>query len=125
MLSSADKIEMETPLVEADQMAALTAAAGVETAMAIIAAFKNSNEELFEALTNQIRENDYLEAAKSAHALKGSAANLGAIALSETAREMEIACKEKCTADLEQKLQALQALMDATTTALEEVVNGI
>ncbi len=122
MLVSAENIEQPNMLVEAEQMMMLAQSAGAETAMAILTAFKNSNAEILNDLGNHAQSMNYDEVAKSAHALKGSAGNLGATALAEQARLVEVACKNKDADQLAVLLEALPATIDETAFALEAII---
>ena len=79
--------------IEIDQLNGLIAAAGVDGAREILDAFWKSTEELLDLMSTQVNEGDLALAAKTAHALKGMAANVGASKLSATASEMEEACR--------------------------------
>ena len=71
-----------------------------------------------ERLKRATGSGDSEEAAKAAHSLKGAAANLGLLALSEVAKEMEQKAKEGVMKEvagriglLEQKLQEVSSLI--------------
>ena len=77
-----------------EQVDGLVAAAGVDGTKEILEAFWRSTSDLLETLSSQITEGSFEPAAKTAHAVKGSAANIGAHRLSDTATAIEQACKE-------------------------------
>lgn len=77
-----------------EQVDGLVAAAGIEGTREILDAFWRSTTTLLETLSSQITQGSLEPAAKTAHAIKGSAANIGAHKLSETATAIEQACKE-------------------------------
>ncbi len=79
--------------LQVEQIDSIVAAAGVEGARDILDAFWRSTMELLEGLASQIAEGDFGLAAQTAHAVKGSAANVGAQLLSTTAATIENACK--------------------------------
>jgi HPt (histidine-containing phosphotransfer) domain-containing protein len=95
------------PIIEAEQLTVLAEAAGKEAIEPILDAFWQSNDELFGQLTQAFATGDAGEAAKIAHALKGSASNLGALRLSESAKAVERAAK---AGDLETARDALGRL---------------
>lgn len=80
-------------LIDFSQIDALLCAAGREGVSAILQAFWRSTDNLASELERRIGDCDFSEAAKAAHALKGSAANVGANRLASAARAVEIACK--------------------------------
>lgn len=77
-----------------EQVDGLVAAAGIEGTREILDAFWRSTTELLETLSSQVTQGSFELAAKTAHAVKGSAANIGAHRLSETATAIEKACKD-------------------------------
>ncbi len=79
--------------IETDQLNGLIAAAGVDGAREILNAFWQSTEELLDVLSKQVNAGDLELASKTAHAIKGMAANVGAARLSSTASDLEVACK--------------------------------
>jgi HPt (histidine-containing phosphotransfer) domain-containing protein len=60
----------------------------------MIASFLNDMPQYIEALKRDIEGGDVGAAGSSAHALKGVAANLSALALADAAKDIEHACKE-------------------------------
>lgn len=80
-------------LIDGEQVRVLADAAGKEAVTPILDAFWTSNEELLAQLGEAIASGDTEAAAKVAHALKGSASNLGANAVAETSRQVEAAAK--------------------------------
>ena len=80
-------------MIEEEQLRGLAEAAGKETVMPILDAFWASNDELLAALQAALTSGDADAISKTGHALKGSASNLGATALAETARSVEMAGK--------------------------------
>ncbi|WDI32050.1 Hpt domain-containing protein [Hyphococcus flavus] len=79
--------------LQEEQVDGLVAAAGADGAMAILDAFNRSTVELLNAIGENLREGLLDDASRTAHALKGSAANVGAAALAESGTEIEEACK--------------------------------
>lgn len=80
-------------VLDREQIDGLVEAAGIDGAREILDAFHRSTQELLAKLKDELGRGDLAEAARSAHALKGSAMNVGALALSSAARFVEDACK--------------------------------
>ncbi len=106
--------------IEIDQLNGLIAAAGVEGAREILDAFWKSTEELLDLMSTQVTEGDLALAAKTAHALKGMAANVGASKLSATASEMEAACRNNALGDAPDHVQEARANFEAARGSLLE-----
>ena len=79
--------------VETEQLDGLLEAAGVAGVREILAAFWRSTDGLVAELRGQIAREDRQGAMRSAHALKGSALNVGAIRFAETVRRIEDLCR--------------------------------
>lgn len=114
---------MENPVTEdvinSEQMDMLITSAGVDTAKAILDAFWKSNDEIVAALATHLSANDFKEASASAHALKGSAANLGAMRLSNRARDIEVACRDSNCAGAKELLEKVRTDIVATRRAFD------
>lgn len=88
--------ELKTaPILDPEQIDGLVAAAGVDGTREILAAYWRSTDTLLRSLQDQLSRGDVIEAAKTAHALKGSSLNVGATRLSWSARAIEDACRVK------------------------------
>lgn len=83
------------PILDCEQIDSLVVAAGVDGTREILTAFWRSTENLLRTLQDQLSRGDVIEAAKTAHALKGSSLNVGAMRLSCDARAIEDACRSK------------------------------
>ncbi|MHA7872517.1 MAG: Hpt domain-containing protein [Hyphococcus sp.] len=79
--------------LQVEQIDGLIAAAGVDGAQQILDAFWRSTTELVDTLADQVRQNALDLASQTAHAVKGSAANVGAQRLAQTASRFEEACR--------------------------------
>jgi HPt (histidine-containing phosphotransfer) domain-containing protein len=110
--------------LDVTQIDCLLEIAGVEGVNDIIGAFWKSTDALLATMRIAIENGDGAEAARLAHALKGSAANVGAMALAATARAMEGGVKagdfgaakaafHRSTAVYEETRSALCARVDA------------
>lgn len=64
------------------------------------------------ALKEAVATNDADRAAKAAHSLKGAAANLGLMDLSEMAKQVEMKAKQGALQGVEEKIDALQAKLN-------------
>lgn len=96
--------------LQAEQVDGLVAAAGVDGAIAILDAFQRSTVDLLSVIGEDLRTGALSEASRTAHAVKGSAANVGATALAESAAAIETACKDGDGAVASQKLSEAQTL---------------
>ncbi len=78
-------------IIDSSQIGSLLEAAGRVGVVSILEAFWRSTDNLIEKTSTALAAQDYDEAAKSSHALKGSAANVGACGLANSARRLELA----------------------------------
>ena len=76
------------------QIDSLVAAAGPDGAREILEAFWSSTTSLLQSLEKELHDAAFDIAAQTAHAVKGSAANVGANRLSKRVAMIEIACRE-------------------------------
>lgn len=95
--------------LQVEQIDGLVAAAGVDGTQAILDAFWRSTTDLLETLNGQIGQDTLDLAAQTAHAVKGSAANVGAQRLAAAAALVEEACK---TGDKNAIDAALQSVLE-------------
>ncbi|MDZ7628636.1 MAG: Hpt domain-containing protein [Parvularculaceae bacterium] len=79
----------QTSLIELEQIDSLLEAAGVDGVRDILAAFWRSTDDLSAELVRCIDKGECVPAGRTAHAIKGSAANVGAHQLAISAREVE------------------------------------
>lgn len=82
-------------LLDTEQFDGLVDAAGVEGVRDILAAFWRSTDGLIVDLNASLVAPDQQAALRAAHALKGSALNVGAVRFADTLRRLELACKEQ------------------------------
>lgn len=99
--------------IQLDQVNSLVTAAGVDGARAILDAFQRSTTDLLVSMTEGVRGGALGEASRDAHAVKGSAANVGAQLLADTAAMIERACKAGDAATAADMLCDAQTLFDA------------
>lgn len=113
-----------TQLLDREQIDSLVAAAGVEGARDILDAFHRSTVELLNKLKDELGRGDLGEASRTAHALKGSALNVGALALSNAARVVEDACKTDNVSMAIGQLPGAGEQFNQTVAALESVLSN-
>ncbi|MEM6414168.1 MAG: Hpt domain-containing protein [Pseudomonadota bacterium] len=111
---------MSDIIIETEQLDGLLAAAGEDGLREILDAFWRSTDELLAALNNQISESDFDEAARTAHAIKGSASNVGAQLLAATAKAVEAACEAKDQNGLTTNYETAVSAVGKTRDAIEE-----
>lgn len=119
-----DPLENMADYLQLDQVNGLIAAAGVDGLREILEAFWRSTASLLEGLTAQAQGRSYDEAAQTAHAIKGSAANIGAQRLADIATEVEDACRSQddqkldaCVTAIHNDFDAVRVLFDAHLAA--------
>lgn len=107
-------------LVDFSQIDALLSAAGRDGVNAIMDAFWRSSDQLIERLRIQIGCEDFSEAARTAHALKGSALNVGASLLAGAARAIETACMATDAISAGDALCAIEAAYERTRAVMTD-----
>ena len=100
------------------QIDALIEIAGREGVCEILQAFWRSTDSLASLLKTLLDEGNLVEAAKTAHAVKGSAANVGANLLASAARSLEVDCKSANFTEAAEALTRLLAAYEETRKAL-------
>jgi len=107
------------PLLDCDQIDGLVAAAGLKGTREILAAFWRSSDTLIRALQEQLGRGDFTEASRTAHALKGSSLNVGAMRLSCAARAIEDACRTKDTESALKRVTVVEKQYAETVAAFD------
>ena len=107
-------------VLETEQIDGLLAAAGCEGVNQILEAFWRSTNALLGALKTHLDSQNWAEAARAAHALKGSSANVGAAQLSAAAREFETQCHTSDVDGAQKALADTGAAYERTKTAFHE-----
>ena len=74
----------------------------------LVEIFLNTAEDELSNLEDAIEKLNFDQIAKSAHAIKGSSANLRLMYISETAKSIELAAKEKRKIDYKKNYQTLK-----------------
>jgi len=106
--------------LEVAQIDALLAAAGADGVKDIFDAFWSSAGDLVDTLAGQVSGGDRAGAAASAHALKGSAANVGASGISQLAARIEEAARSEDSQALQTLLAGLLENVAATRALVDE-----
>jgi two-component system sensor histidine kinase/response regulator len=89
----------------------------------ILAKFGDSQASAIRDIRTNVQSGDMETATRTAHTLRGVAANLGAMGLSSAAQQVEATLKAGNTSHLEQLLQAVAAELDPLLAAIS-VLNG-
>jgi HPt (histidine-containing phosphotransfer) domain-containing protein len=114
----------QASLLESDQIDSLLDVAGVDGVRDILAAFWRSTDELSADLSRCVATGECTQAARSAHALKGSAANVGALRLADAARDVEAHSKTGDLVAAKHALEKLASIYRDTRAALESHVDA-
>lgn len=105
-------------LIDYSQIDSLIEAAGRRGVDEILAAFWKSTNDLGALLKAQVDAASYAEAARTAHAVKGSAANVGANLLASAAKDVESCCKAEDAGGARAALLKFDAAYTQTRSAL-------
>jgi len=114
--------DTEVEHLQADQINSLISAAGIDGTREIMDTFWRSTADLLAALASQIAEQSLPAAAGTAHAIKGSAANVGAVSLAQTASDIEEACKSGASEGAKNLLGAADKNFLAVRQCFEELL---
>ena len=109
--------------IHADQIDGLIAAAGIDGAKDIMEAFWRSTSDLLKALTAQAAEGDFTHLAQTAHAIKGSAANVGALRLAHTAMAIERSMRDEEAATLASLVAKIRDEYEAARRVFDDHLN--
>lgn len=115
---SAAQVE-KAPCIDHGQIDGLVAAAGVDGTLEILKAFWRSTDSLLAALREQLTASSTLDASRTAHALKGSALNVGATRLSLAIRGIEDCCRDSNFLEALSLLDAAERHYAETVAAFE------
>ncbi|WP_027181350.1 Hpt domain-containing protein [Oleidesulfovibrio alaskensis] len=86
----------------------------------LYAAYLEDTPQKLLALAAAVSTGNFKEAGHVAHTLKGSSATVGAAAMSDKAREMELACQQGNLREAESARHALEQLFSAVRKAILE-----
>ncbi len=78
----------------------------------LLGVFLESTKDLLISLQTSIENNDYENIARASHSIKGSAANLTLMDISEIAKELETSARNKLTINYQEKLDSLEKLIN-------------
>ena len=106
-------------ILEVEQIDGLLEAAGTDGVREIMSAFWRSSDALTLGLSTHLDTEDTTGAARTAHALKGSAANVGACQLADCARLIEDHCKSGDLQAAKEALVKLSLIYQETRAAVE------
>lgn len=115
-----EPLKNEDAHLHTEQLDGLVAAAGVDGARAVLDAFWRTTSQLLESMNMQVSDNTLHLAGQTAHAVKGSAANVGAQRLAASAARFETACHAGDQAAIEEALHAIAADFAAVREHFEE-----
>ncbi len=111
-------------LIESEQIDGLLEIAGVDGVKEILDAFWRSTDQLTADLARSVRNGECVAAARTAHALKGSAANVGANRLAEAARIVEVRSRSGELREANEAIERLAAIYRETREALERHIEA-
>ncbi|NRA30413.1 MAG: Hpt domain-containing protein [Parvularculaceae bacterium] len=109
-------------MIDDEQISMLIEGAGVDAVRPILEAYWESNDELTAALQQGLDAGDTTDIAASAHGLKGSSANLGAIVVADRAKEIELAAKAGDIGAAKAAFDKLAADISATKEAFDQLL---
>lgn len=109
-------------IIDDQQIAMLVEGAGAEAVRPILEAYWVSNEELSAELGQGIEAGDPAAIAATAHGLKGSSANLGAVRVADRAKEIELAAKSGDLSRVAELFSALPQDIEETKLAFNRVL---
>lgn len=109
-------------IIDDEQLRMLIEGAGVDAVRPILEAYWESNAELQAALAASLEESDPGKVATTAHGLKGSSANLGAVLVASRALEIELAAKEGNIDAAKEAYAKLDDDIAETKKAFEELI---
>jgi len=91
-----------------------------DLARALIATFLEDMPRQIKTLKASFESENFDEATRQAHTIKGAAANTGAVALSRAAADLELAGKQKDTGKMTRLISELEQILDMTQQAMEK-----
>jgi HPt (histidine-containing phosphotransfer) domain-containing protein len=109
-------------IIDKEQITMLVEGAGAEAVRPILDAYWVSNEELAAQLDQSIKAADPAGIAATAHGLKGSSANLGAIKVADRAKQIELAAKSGDLKRVAELFRALPTDIEETKAAFNKVL---
>jgi HPt (histidine-containing phosphotransfer) domain-containing protein len=111
---------MPDSAVDRNTLEALTSTTDRAFVIELIDTFLDDASSLLESLTTTLAENDTEGFRRAAHSLKSNAASLGALSLSESAKELEMMGKSDDLSSAGTKLEPLREEYARVVAALKE-----
>ena len=108
---------MRQEMIERDQIDGIVASAGVEIAAEIMDAFWRSTDKLMTDMAEALKNGSLKDAAGFAHGLKGSAANVGAMAIFDETQIFETFCNTNDERAAEAALEKIITAVDKSREA--------
>lgn len=109
-------------IIDDEQIAMLVEGAGVDAVRPILDAYWESNDQLTAALAKGLEAGDPNDIAATAHGLKGSSANLGAMLVAGRAKDIEMAAKSGDLSMVRELYEMLPKDIAVTKDAFEEIL---
>ncbi|MEM1379705.1 MAG: Hpt domain-containing protein [Pseudomonadota bacterium] len=109
--------------IDHEQITMLIEGAGIEAVRPILEAYWESNDELKASIAAAIESGSPSDIAATAHGLKGSSANLGAVLVASRALEIELAAKAGDISAAQDAYAKLDEDIDATREAFNEILS--
>jgi|GEM_PF-2846941 len=120
-----DDEKASSGMIEREQMDSIVAAAGVDAAGDIMNAFWRSTDTLVDAIETSLANGAMKDAANNAHALKGSAANVGATGISSHMSEFEKHCLEGNEAGASAAFSDIQTCIEKSRAAFSQYFESV
>jgi len=90
----------------------------------LLTSFQKSSQEILQSLSRAVTSNDMGMLSQSAHSLKSSSGNFGALHLSKLCRELELFAKENRIADPKYSVEEIETEYEAVVAELKLIVSG-
>lgn len=104
-----------------DELLALSDDGDPELLLDLIGIFLDDGPAKVAAITQGLQQQDFEKMERAAHSLKGSAGNLGALALQHTCERMQLATRAHSRQEAEKLAKDLAENFGQTQAALEEL----
>ena len=106
-------------MIDIEQIDGLLNAAGADAAGAVLQAFWSSTDDLVAMAASNLSVQDFDGLSSAAHAIKGAAANVGAKEISEAARDMETAARDRNAEDAAIALERVREAVEPAKGAFD------
>ena len=115
-----DAHDASAPMIDPETLEMLAAAVPPDALLRMVQAFLQEMDERLDACATALENQDWVRAARECHTLKSAAANLGALAFSRKAQDVENAAKSKNPQAARQTLLELRELATNTRVNLRQ-----